>query len=492
MKNERRGIYRNIKALYLFKKGITLLFMCTLLTPFLFLINSEKAEAAVDALQAEILNNLSSSNNSNTSTSNRLPVSVVNQPVNFVLAGQGGLSASVNAAGEDKFGVLTIPEELVNKVQPNGQATLQTQTTVDITRVPLLNTILTALDSLTNSLNLNLGIISINLTAVNQQISLLKTVGNLNNVEVKSDLTLFSNGSALQTNLSNSLGVILGSNVPTILQNLRTAIQNIEIRVIGIDIGGIVRALLQGLVNTLLNSVTSALNNIATVQQQLADAAVLGTTRLTIPTYLSGPNTLQTNYTANFALSIVKIKNIELASVDFRVLNTGNRITPVYFAPAVFGITAGSLPSRLDFGDHVIQSKNDELWRATSDGNQQSAAISSKLQITDTRAKTKKWQVKLKQASNWNTQQRFLTNAELRINLGNLQNQIPGSTATTSGKVITLKPNEEKTVVSLQETAAIGSLSLDLSSFELFVPKNTPKYTGKYQTTLVWTLSDSP
>ena len=185
--------------------------------------------------------------------------------------------------------MLSIPTELRNRISANGSAAIKTSTTVNIANVPLLNAILTALDSLTSSLNLNLGIVQIDLTAVNQQISLLKTVGNLGNVEMTSPLQFTTQREALYANMSSNLGVILGTNVPQILRNLSTAIQNTQIRVIGIDIGGVVRALLQGLLNTLLNTVTSALNNLATVQEQMADAAVLGATDVQIPTLLSGP-----------------------------------------------------------------------------------------------------------------------------------------------------------------------------------------------------------
>ncbi|MFM2489099.1 WxL domain-containing protein [Enterococcus avium] len=33
---------------------------------------------------------------------------------------------------------------------------------------------------------------------------------------------------------------------------------------------------------------------------------------------------------------------------------------------------------------------------------------------------------------------------------------------------------------------------MPLNQFQLFVPKNTPKQTGTYQTTLQWTISNTP
>ena len=121
---------------------------------------------------------------------------------------------------------------------------------------------------------------------------------------------------ALYTNMSSNLGVILGTNVPQILRNLSTAIQNTQIRVIGIDIGGVVRALLQGLLNTLLSTVTSALNNLATVQEQMADAAVLGATDVQIYATF-GPGQLSANWTANFSASVLKAKPTDINLLNF-------------------------------------------------------------------------------------------------------------------------------------------------------------------------------
>lgn len=135
------------------------------------LTTTKEAEAAVNVLDVEILSNLTSANTSGTSASAPWPGSVTNRPVTFSIKGNGGLNASVNVNGEDKFALLAIPTELRNRISANGSAAIKTSTTVNIANVPLLNAILTALDSLTSSLNLNLGIVQIDLTAVNQQIS---------------------------------------------------------------------------------------------------------------------------------------------------------------------------------------------------------------------------------------------------------------------------------------------------------------------------------
>ena len=452
------------------------------------LTTTKEAEAAVNVLDVEILSNLTSTNTSGTSASAPWPGSVTNRPVTFSIKGNGGLNASVNVNGEDKFALLAIPTELRTSISANGSAAIKTSTTVNIANVPLLNAILTALDSLTSSLNLNLGIVQIDLTAVNQQISLLKTVGNLGNVEISSPLQFTTQREALYANMSSNLGVVLG-----ILRNLSTAIQNTQIRVIGIDIGGVVRALLQGLLNTLLSTVTSALNNLATVQEQMADAAVLGATDVQIPTLLSGPGQLSANWTANFSASVLKAKPTDINLLNFSALNISSRQTMIYFMVEALTMDRTNLPTQLNFGRHAIQTKKSETWRATANGDQSAAATTGILRINDTRNRQKKWQVKVRQSTNWVNGTRTLPAAELRVQLGTVNSTFTdGRVVLPDNATIALQQNVEKNVVTLENAASTGGLTVNFSQFNLFVPEKTPKFQGQYRATVVWTVSDTP
>lgn len=457
------------------------------------LTTTKEAEAAVNVLDVEILSNLTSANTSGTSVSAPWPSSVTNRPVTFSIKGNGGLNASVNVNGEDKFALLAIPTELRTSISANGSAAIKTSTTVNIANVPLLNAILTALDSLTSSLNLNLGIVQIDLTAVNQQISLLKTVGNLGNVEISSPLQFTTQREALYANMSSNLGVVLGTNVPQILRNLSTAIQNTQIRVIGIDIGGVVRALLQGLLNTLLSTVTSALNNLATVQEQMADAAVLGATDVQIPTLLSGPGQLTANWTANFSASVLKAKPTDINLLNFSALNISSRQTMIYFMVEALTMDRTNLPTQLNFGRHAIQTKKSETWRATANGDQSAAATTGILRINDSRNRQKKWQVKVRQSTNWVNGTRTLPAAELRVQLGTVNSTFTdGRVVLPDNATIALQQNVEKNVVTLENAASTGGLTVNFSQFNLFVPEKTPKFQGQYRATVVWTVSDTP
>ena len=469
MKSRRRE-----KRLYKWTIGQLILFLTSISFVNLYLLTTTiKAEAAVNVLDVEILSNLTSANTSGTSVSVPWPGSVTNRPVTFSIKGNGGLNASVNVSGEDKFALLAIPAELRTSISANGSASIKTSTTVNIANVPLLNAILTALDSLTSSLNLNLGIVQIDLTAINQQISLLKTVGNIGNVEFTSPLQFTTQKEALYANMSSNLGVVLGTNVPQILRNLSTAIQNTQIRVIGIDIGGVVRALLQGLLNTLLSTVNSALNDLTTVQEQLADAAVLGATDVQIPTLLSGPGQLTANWTANFSASVLKAKPTDINLLNFSALNISSRQTMIYFMVEALTMDRTNLPTQLNFGRHAIQT--------------------GILRINDTRNRQKKWQVKVRQSTNWVNGTRTLPAAELRVQLGTVNSTFTdGRVVLPDNATIALQQNVEKNVVALENAASTGGLTVNFSQFNLFVPEKTPKFQGQYRATVVWTVSDTP
>ncbi|MDU5335616.1 hypothetical protein [Enterococcus sp.] len=54
----------------------------------------------------------------------------------------------------------------------------------------------------------------------------------------------------------------------------------------------------------------------------------------------------------------------------------------------------------------------------------------------------------------------------------------------TSGNQVTL--------IDLPSTTSTGYFEIPLNQFQLFVPKNTPRQVGSYQTTLQWTVTNGP
>lgn len=225
----------------------------------------------------------------------------------------------------------------------------------------------------------------------------------------------------------------------------------------------------------------------------MADAAVLGATDVQIPTLLSGPGQLSANWTANFSASVLKAKPTDINLLNFSALNISSRQTMIYFMVEALTMDRTNLPTQLNFGRHAIQTKKSETWRATANGDQSAAATTGILRINDTRNRQKKWQVKVRQSTNWVNGTRTLPAAELRVQLGTVNSSFTdGRVVLPDNATIALQQNVEKNVVTLENAASTGGLTVNFSQFNLFVPEKTPKFQGQYRATVVWTVSDTP
>ncbi|WP_413524692.1 SpaA isopeptide-forming pilin-related protein [Carnobacterium divergens] len=150
-------------------------------------------------------------------------------------------------------------------------------------------------------------------------------------------------------------------------------------------------------------------------------------------------------------------------------------------------------PSDLNFGTHSIQNSSDEKWLATVDGNQTSKTTTGTLKVDDNRTTTSGWKLKAKQLEQFKNGVAELTGAHLLVTAGTVNstakiipsNGIQGTTAT-------LIPNEEKTIFGAKANEGTGISTLELSKFELSVPKTATKKVAKYSSSIVWTLSDTP
>lgn len=150
-------------------------------------------------------------------------------------------------------------------------------------------------------------------------------------------------------------------------------------------------------------------------------------------------------------------------------------------------------PSDLNFGTHSIQNSSDEKWLATVDGNQTSKTITSTLKVDDNRTTTSGWKLKAKQLEQFKNGATELTGAHLLITAGTVNsnaNVIPSNGI--QGTTATLIPNEEKTIFGAKANEGTGISTLELSKFELSVPKTAAKKVVKYSSSIVWTLSDTP
>ncbi|MFS0950192.1 WxL domain-containing protein [Enterococcus thailandicus] len=102
------------------------------------------------------------------------------------------------------------------------------------------------------------------------------------------------------------------------------------------------------------------------------------------------------------------------------------------------------------------------------------------------------WQLKVEQLTSWNQGTNELL-AQLQIKNADLISTFPaGSVSSTANQTVGLNVGVQQTLVQLNGTTQPGNVLLNLSEFQLFVPKEAVKSTGTYQTVLEWVLSDTP
>ncbi|WP_170924745.1 adhesive domain-containing protein [Candidatus Enterococcus clewellii] len=461
-----------------------------------YFFNNEEASAAV--LDVEILSNMQTSNNSNTSSTVRWQPTVTNQPVNFTISGAGLANVSANLVGK-KYGVLVIPSQLSGKVTPNGNAQVDTNVTVDLSKVALLKPTFDALDGLITLIDniqkgaLSLVGVSFDLTEVNKQLALLDSLETLGHTTYSA--TTVGDARSIYLNMDEGLGTILAGNLRQILVNLNTAVQNLKVTVTTPIVGDAVAAV----INPVLNTVKPALNTAITTLlpalgvggaavQQLADASVLGQTTITLPTFVSGPGSITSNLDARFVGTVIKS-----SVIDIDLLNTANATSYIYFAGETFAMNNTLLPDALNFGVHPIQTKLDELFTATAGGVSGAAQTTGTVSVTDTRSTTKNWQVKVAQSGQWkNTSSYALSMPILKIYGGTMTTDYSAGVRSISGRDVELIDGSQQEVLAVSNVTASGTTSLTLPKFDLFVPKNTVKKIGQYKTTLIWTVTESP
>ncbi|EKE3393747.1 bacterial Ig-like domain-containing protein, partial [Enterococcus faecalis] len=147
------------------------------------------------------------------------------------------------------------------------------------------------------------------------------------------------------------------------------------------------------------------------------------------------------------------------------------------------------LPSDIDFGTPPIQYEKDQLL----DGQTNGKPTEGKIEVKDTRSKTGEgYKVKVSQSQPFTGKNtRAELNATLSFKTGKLTNSenlpIAGSNQT-----IQLLLGQETIVLATTQGQSRGTTTLPLHTFQLVVPKEAEKRKDVYETTLTWTLSDTP
>jgi len=279
-------------------------------------------------LNIDLLQNITSSNNSGTSTTNRWTSNSGSHNVDFTISGHA--LANVSLLSGPRYAALAIPQELRGFVVANGNTSVTTNLTIDFNQIALINAIVSAGDTFVAGVATILGnnpAASINLTQVTTQLNLLKGIQNIGGGTFSTPTTLNGN-SMLSAPLNDGMGAILSQNVTAILQNLRTAVNSLTATGLAAPAANTALALIKPPLITAIDAVLVPLvNGTGGILDLLLNASALGDTSITIPTKITAPTTIASNIDAKFVGSAVQTNLL-----DVNILSDANGISYVYLA----------------------------------------------------------------------------------------------------------------------------------------------------------------
>ncbi|MGH2134457.1 Ig-like domain-containing protein [Enterococcus faecalis] len=334
------------------------LLFTSLAIPVSIAVTSGTISASAAVLDIELLSNVTSNNDSGTSTSNRWTAANQNQPVNFTVSGGALADASAVFSGQ-KQAVLVVPPELRGNVAAAGSAAINTNVTIDLSKVTFLTAVLNAANDLTNVITQitsgalgNLTGVDIDLTEVNRQLELVNNIENLGAASFTAPETLAADGSYISAPISDGLGLVLAQNVSNILQDLNAAVQALEAKGTSLPSNLVATAInaallpVKGTVNVAVSGALPLLAVGGSGVNELVDASLLGATTVTLPTTVSTPQNLSNNLDARFVGTVVQTDLL-----DVNLLATADGVSNIYFAagttsevtaPTITGVTGNS------------------------------------------------------------------------------------------------------------------------------------------------------
>ena len=304
------------------------LLMSSVVIPTAYSLLSNQITAQAAALNIDLLQNITSSNNSGTSTTNRWASNSGSHNVDFTIS--GGALANVSLLSGSRYAALAIPQELRGYVVANGNTSVTTNLTIDFNQIALINAIVSAGDTFVAGVATILGnnpLASINLTQVTTQLNLLKGIQNIGGGTFTSPTTLNGN-SMLSAPLNDGMGAILSQNVTAILQNLRTAVNSLTATGLAAPAANTALDLIKPPLITAIDAVLVPLvNGTGGILDLLLNASALGDTSITIPTKITAPTTIASNIDAKFVGSAVQTNLL-----DVNILSGADGISYVYLA----------------------------------------------------------------------------------------------------------------------------------------------------------------
>ncbi|KSU17262.1 adhesive domain-containing protein [Lactococcus lactis] len=305
------------------------LLMTSVVIPTAYSLLSNQITAQAAALNIDLLQNITSSNNSGTSTTNRWTSNSGSHNVDFTIS--GGALANISVLPGTRYATLVVPPELRGYVAATGNTSVSTNITIDFNKVALITAIVNAGDTLISDIAPLLSsnpLVTLNLAQVTQQLNLLRGIQDIGGGTFTSTTTLSNENALLSAPLDDGVGHILSLNVKTILQNLETAINNLNATGPGaIAVNAALTPLklvLNGAIDDVLLPLTNGTGNILDL---LLNVSALGDTTITIPTKITAPTTIQSDIDAKFVGSAV-----QTTLLDVNILSGANGISYVYLA----------------------------------------------------------------------------------------------------------------------------------------------------------------
>ena len=305
------------------------LLMTSVVIPTAYSLLSNQITAQAAALNIDLLQNITSSNNSGTSTTNRWTSNSGSHNVDFTIS--GGALANISVLPGTRYATLVVPPELRGYVAATGNTSVSTNITIDFNKVALITAIVNAGDTLISDIAPLLSsnpLVTLNLAQVTQQLNLLRGIQDIGGATFTSTTTLSNENALLSAPLDDGVGHILSLNVKTILQNLETAVNNLNATGPGaIAVNAALTPLklvLNGAIDDVLLPLTNGTGNILDL---LLNVSALGDTTITIPTKITAPTTIQSDIDAKFVGSAV-----QTTLLDVNILSGANGISYVYLA----------------------------------------------------------------------------------------------------------------------------------------------------------------
>lgn len=437
-----------------------------LLSIFLNLFMMTKQVFAISLAEIEVFSNMNVANNSETTPENRWTNEAGILPLDFILKSSEILNTNIIASGE-KRGILIYPEELVGKLESK----------TDDAPVQIDNVVVDGLDSI-----LGLGGIITNLLASLDSLLGLIGLGALE--DALSELTkdygeqsfnspLVSNDEYSMVNLDDTLSMILRNLTEVRLNNVLLALSSLKL--LGLPVGDL-------LLSPLRTAIQGLLGNLNSLQQQLIKASIIGRTTITFQMAVTPPENMIIPLDAKFIGNIIQ-QEINLINLD--LLKSSSNETFVYFAADKKSIldVSMAIPS-LNFGSQTIETKKEQTLPEID-------SVTGQIKISDTRQLEKKWELRVEQSQDWMNDSHILLDAALSFDLTLLIEKNGEEYLNLADEEVVLNgPGYSVPLFFVDDTLDDISLDLLVNHFQLYIPANTQKKVGTYQTNLTWTFSD--